>query len=103
MSSLSKFDGLEIPAAADFHVHLRDGKMMETVVPTIRMGGVNTVGAFVHFVSLRGWYEGLFGEQRRMVEVLNSSPEILGLIYDALDVFSEMRFTGRIHSSNSRV
>ncbi|KAI9642888.1 dihydroorotase [Ciborinia camelliae] len=43
MSSLSKFDGLELPAAADFHVHLRDGKMMETVVPTVRMGGVNTV------------------------------------------------------------
>ncbi|QSZ31768.1 hypothetical protein DSL72_001337 [Monilinia vaccinii-corymbosi] len=43
MSSLSKFDGLELPAAADFHVHLRDGKMMETVVPTIRMGGVDTV------------------------------------------------------------
>ncbi|ESZ95740.1 dihydroorotase [Sclerotinia borealis F-4128] len=43
MSPLSKFDGLEIPAAADMHVHLRDGKMMEMVVPTIRMGGVNTV------------------------------------------------------------
>ncbi|KAG4027932.1 hypothetical protein MFRU_026g01130 [Monilinia fructicola] len=41
--SLSRFDGLELPAAADFHVHLRDGKMMETVVPTVRMGGVNTV------------------------------------------------------------
>ena len=24
-------------------VHLRDGTMMETVVPTIRKGGVNTV------------------------------------------------------------
>lgn len=23
--SLSKFDGLELPASADFHVHLRDG------------------------------------------------------------------------------
>lgn len=43
MSIQSKFDGLEIPAAADFHVHLRDGKMMETVVPTIRLGGVDTV------------------------------------------------------------
>lgn len=34
--ALTKFDGLELPAAADFHVHLRDGEMMEAVVPTIR-------------------------------------------------------------------
>lgn len=27
-SPLAKFDGLELPAAADFHVHLRDGAMM---------------------------------------------------------------------------
>lgn len=48
MSPLSKFDGLELPAAADFHVHLRDGKMMETVVPTIKLGGVDTVGGFLY-------------------------------------------------------
>ncbi|KAI9679206.1 MAG: hypothetical protein M1817_005225 [Caeruleum heppii] len=41
--SLQKFNVLELPAAADFHVHLRDGAMMETVVPTIRQGGVNVV------------------------------------------------------------
>ncbi|RDI87226.1 hypothetical protein Vi05172_g2670 [Venturia inaequalis] len=40
---LEKLNGLELPAAADFHVHLRDGKMMELVTPTIRKGGVNTV------------------------------------------------------------
>ncbi|KAK7555225.1 hypothetical protein IWX49DRAFT_56412 [Phyllosticta citricarpa] len=40
---LDKLDGLELPAAADMHVHLRDGAMMETVVPTIRKGGVDTV------------------------------------------------------------
>jgi dihydroorotase len=34
---------LELPASADFHVHLRDGAMMETVVPTIRQGGVDVV------------------------------------------------------------
>ncbi|RPA86849.1 Dihydroorotase [Ascobolus immersus RN42] len=34
---------LELPAAADFHVHLRDGELMKTVVPTIRNGGVNLV------------------------------------------------------------
>jgi dihydroorotase len=37
------FDGLELPASADFHVHLRDGEMMEAVTPTIRPGGVDTV------------------------------------------------------------
>lgn len=41
--ALKKLDGVAIPAAADFHVHLRDGPMMELVTPTIRKGGVNTV------------------------------------------------------------
>jgi hypothetical protein len=41
--ALSKFDGLELPASADFHVHLRDENLMKVVVPTIRQGGVNTV------------------------------------------------------------
>jgi dihydroorotase len=45
--SLKQFDGLEIPAPADFHVHLRDGPMMELVTPTIRQGGVNTVFVMV--------------------------------------------------------
>jgi dihydroorotase len=40
---LKDLDGLVVPATADFHVHLRDGTMMEAVVPTIRSGGVNTV------------------------------------------------------------
>ncbi|KAK3678908.1 dihydroorotase [Recurvomyces mirabilis] len=40
---LEKLDGLELPAAADMHVHLRDGAMTELVTPTIRKGGVNTV------------------------------------------------------------
>ncbi|KAK6359019.1 hypothetical protein TWF696_000191 [Orbilia brochopaga] len=34
---------IELPPAADFHVHLRDGEMMETVTPTIEKGGVNLV------------------------------------------------------------
>ncbi|KAF1810472.1 Dihydroorotase [Eremomyces bilateralis CBS 781.70] len=40
---LDALNGAKLPASADFHVHLRDGKMMELVVPTIRKGGVNTV------------------------------------------------------------
>ncbi|KAL6252410.1 dihydroorotase [Rhinocladiella similis] len=37
------FDGLVLPASADFHVHLRDGAMLEAVAPTIKQGGVETV------------------------------------------------------------
>ncbi len=38
---------LEIPAAFDAHVHLRDGEMSELVTPTIRQGGVNQVYVMV--------------------------------------------------------
>ncbi|KAH7031286.1 uncharacterized protein B0I36DRAFT_121016 [Microdochium trichocladiopsis] len=34
---------LELPAAGDFHVHLRQGEVMELVTPHIRKGGVDTV------------------------------------------------------------
>ncbi|EXJ94802.1 dihydroorotase, homodimeric type [Capronia coronata CBS 617.96] len=37
------FDGLVLPASADFHVHLREGAMLEAVTPTIKQGGVDTV------------------------------------------------------------
>lgn len=40
---VSNLDEIELPATADFHVHLRDGVMMQAVVPTIRAGGANTV------------------------------------------------------------
>jgi dihydroorotase len=46
------FDGLELPASADFHVHLRQGTMMETVTPTIEAGGVDTVYVMVQPPSL---------------------------------------------------
>ena len=36
-------DTFSLPAAADFHVHLRDGPMSAAVTPTIRRGGVSTV------------------------------------------------------------
>ncbi|KEF62877.1 dihydroorotase, homodimeric type [Exophiala aquamarina CBS 119918] len=37
------FDGLELPASGDFHVHLRDGEMMAAVAPLVVKGGVDTV------------------------------------------------------------
>jgi len=44
---LKEIDRLELPASGDFHVHLRDGAMMEAVVPTIRQGGVDVVYVMV--------------------------------------------------------
>ena len=38
---------VQLPACADFHVHLRDDIMMETVVPTIRDGGCDMVYVMV--------------------------------------------------------
>jgi dihydroorotase len=48
------FHGLELPASADFHVHLRDGEMMAAVTPTIRAGGVDTVYVMV-YLSILVW------------------------------------------------
>lgn len=45
---------IRIPAAADFHVHLRDGTMMETVVPTIRQGGASLAYVMVNPLSTHG-------------------------------------------------
>ena len=44
---LKDVDYLELPASADMHVHLRQGPMMELVVPEIRRGGVETVFVMV--------------------------------------------------------
>jgi len=52
---LSNLDGLELPASFDAHVHLRDTNMMETVVPTIRKGGVN----MAYVMVLRNYHEPL--------------------------------------------
>lgn len=32
---------MELPAVADYHVHLRQGEMMKNVVPSVRRGGCN--------------------------------------------------------------
>lgn len=39
---LKELDHLELPASADMHVHLRQGKLMDLIVPQIRRGGVDT-------------------------------------------------------------
>ena len=40
-------DRIEMLPVADFHVHLRQGRMMELVVPTIRRGGANVAYVMV--------------------------------------------------------
>ncbi len=40
-------DEIELPAAFDAHVHLRDGDMSRLVAPTIRKGGVSQVYVMV--------------------------------------------------------
>ena len=48
----SKLTELELPAAFDAHVHLRDGEMAQLITPTIRQGGVNQVYVMVRFCNL---------------------------------------------------
>jgi dihydroorotase len=43
----TKLKEIELPAAFDAHVHLRDGEMSQLVTPTIRSGGVNQVYVMV--------------------------------------------------------
>jgi hypothetical protein len=58
---LKELDRLELPASADMHVHLRQGAMMELVVPQIKAGGVDTVFVMVReeretsLISLRSY------------------------------------------------
>ncbi len=40
---LGKIGRLELPPTADMHVHLRQGELMDLVVPTVSKGGVDTV------------------------------------------------------------
>jgi dihydroorotase len=40
---LRSTERLVLPPTADMHVHLRQGELMELVVPTVRKGGVDTV------------------------------------------------------------
>lgn len=51
---MTRFQKLELSPAYDSHVHLRDGTMMETVIPTIRQGGVDTVYVMVCYTLFQG-------------------------------------------------
>ena len=42
---IKQIQRLELPPVADMHVHLRQDKLMELVVPSLKKGGVDT--AFV--------------------------------------------------------
>ncbi|PVI00118.1 Dihydroorotase [Periconia macrospinosa] len=43
MAGFTQWNEIELPAAFDAHVHLRDGEMARLVTPTIRKGGADTV------------------------------------------------------------
>ena len=60
------FNGLELPASADFHVHLRDGEMMEAVTPTIRQGGVDMVYVMPNLVPPITTVEQALSYQKRL-------------------------------------
>lgn len=47
MANFRDLREIELPAAFDAHVHLRDGEMSQLVTPTIREGGVNQVYVMV--------------------------------------------------------
>lgn len=49
----TKITELELPAAFDAHVHLRDGEMSSLVTPTIRKGGVNQVFVMVSLAQAK--------------------------------------------------
>lgn len=53
---LTDLKEIELPATFDAHVHLRDGAMMENVVPTIRQGGVNLVYVMVPYLTILDIY-----------------------------------------------
>lgn len=75
--ALEKLDSLELPAAADMHVHLRDGAMTELVVPTIRRGGVNTVYVMPNLVPPVTTVRHALNYQRRLQEL---EPEVTFLM-----------------------
>lgn len=50
MAGFTQWNELELPAAFDAHVHLRDGEMARLVTPTIRKGGVDTVYVMVSYL-----------------------------------------------------
>lgn len=57
---LKTLQKLELPASADMHVHLRQGEMMDVVVPTLEQGGVDTAFVYVEtpwrsVKSVQGW------------------------------------------------
>lgn len=77
---LQQFDGLELPAAADMHVHLRDGEMTELVVPTIRQGGVNTVMVMPNLVPPITTVKHALEYQKRL-QALESDVKFLMSLY----------------------
>lgn len=59
-------DEIELPAAFDAHVHLRDGEMSQLVTPTIRQGGVNQVYVMVCTNRPQYWFRSFICNMLRL-------------------------------------
>ncbi|KAI5306328.1 hypothetical protein KEM56_001374 [Ascosphaera pollenicola] len=71
---------IELSPAVDFHVHLRDGAMMKTVVPTIKKGGVDTVYVMPNLVPPVTTISAALEYKKRLQE-LDSSVDYLMTLY----------------------
>ncbi|POR39036.1 Putative dihydroorotase [Tolypocladium paradoxum] len=70
----------ELPAAADFHVHLRDGPMSAAVAPTVRRGGVNIAYVMPNLVPpVTGVSQAL--EYKERLEAIDPSVTYLMTLY----------------------
>ncbi|KAF8476168.1 hypothetical protein BDZ91DRAFT_711108 [Kalaharituber pfeilii] len=100
----SETDSITLPPAADFHVHLRDGAMMETVVPTIRRGGVNLVYVMPNLLPPITTVEAALSYHSRL-QALSPNTTFLMSLYLSPDitpsVVAEAARTGIIHGIKS--
>lgn len=73
---------MELPASADFHVHLRDGLMMGAVVPTIRQGEAGMVYVMVSYVSKQKQSSVIIIYDRCVVKLLVPSVTTIDRVLD---------------------
>ncbi|KAF2688071.1 Dihydroorotase [Lentithecium fluviatile CBS 122367] len=71
---------IELPAAFDAHVHLRDSEMAQLVTPTVRMGGVNQVYVMPNLVPPITTVEQCLAYRARL-EAIEPNVEFLMSLY----------------------
>ncbi|KAJ9658732.1 dihydroorotase [Neophaeococcomyces mojaviensis] len=104
MAKLEMFEGLELPAAADFHVHLRDGPMMQAVTPTVRRGGVDTVFVMPNLVPPITTVEAALAYKKRLQTVEPNVNYLMSLYLHpdiSPDTVREAKSSGQIYGIKS--